>query len=146
MFLGTCMAASCMGYYISTHSASFLARSNISLHCSVWLGSWYPSHMSMIHGIPMATIKTFILVDILINFTFLVWLRSWKLISLLEHLVEHHVSTRITPHRNIDPRNSLPAKARKFIPRNLVRVRYISSCYMDNTIFSNIFHFFLWNL
>ena len=65
--------------------------------------------------------KSPILVDILINFTFLVKLHSWKLISLLEH----RVSTKITPHENIDPRNSLPAKARKFVPRNLVCVQYI---------------------
>ena len=110
-----------MAYYISTHIASSLARSNNSLHCSVWLGSRCPSHAFMIHGIPMATIKTFILVDILINFVFLVQLRSWKLISLLEH----RLSTKITPHKNIDPRNSLQAKARKFIPRNLVRVQYL---------------------
>ena len=51
-------------------------------------------------------------------FTFLV--RSWKLISLLKHCV----STKITPHESINPRISLPAKARKFIPRNLVRIRY----------------------
>ena len=51
LFLGTCVA-----YYISTHTASSLARSNNSLHCPVWLGSarfpvplpyvhdtWYPN-------------------------------------------------------------------------------------------------------
>ena len=127
MFLGACMA-----YYISTHIASSLAQSNNSLHCSVWLGSRCPSHASMIYGIPMATIKSFILVDIVINFTFLVLLRSWKLISLLEQ----RVSTKITPHENIDPRNSLQAKARKFIPQNLVRVQYCIRCYVA---LSNVF-------
>ena len=37
------------------------------------------------------------------------------------------MSTKIIPHENIDPRNLLPVKAQKFIPRNLVHVRYAAN-------------------
>ena len=42
---------------------------------------------------------------------------------------------KITPHENLDPRNSLQAKARKLIPQNLVLVRYIPIYIMNSWLY-----------